>query len=214
MTGQAIFLVVCTANVCRSPAAEILLNRAFQGAGCEGEVRAVSAGVDARPGEPMCGQAGGRLGDGTAAHEARSLTVAALQSASIVLALDRSHRSACARLDPGCRPRLFTLRQAALLADGVRASVAAGGRPAGSPPLPDGPAERLRWLVAELDAARADLAGVPADDLEIVDRHGPEPHAEVVDEITDATTRLAAAAATVLAADAGETRPYPDGVRT
>ena len=103
MSGQAILLVVCTANVCRSPAAEILLNRAFQGAGYSGVVRAVSAGVEARPGERMCEQGGSRLGDGTAAHEARRLTVADLQSASIVLALDRSHRSACARLDPGCR---------------------------------------------------------------------------------------------------------------
>jgi protein-tyrosine-phosphatase/glycopeptide antibiotics resistance protein len=131
MSGQAILLVVCTANVCRSPAAEILLNRAFQGAGYSGVVRAVSAGVEARPGERMCEQGGSRLGDGTAAHEARRLTVADLQSASIVLALDRSHRSACARLDPGCRPRLFTLRQAALLADGVRASGAWAARPVG-----------------------------------------------------------------------------------
>lgn len=203
MTGQAIFLVVCTANVCRSPAAEILLNRAFQGAGCYGEVRAVSAGVDARPGEPMCGQAETRLGDGAAAHEARRLTVADLQSASIVLALDRSHRSACARLDPGCRPRLFTLRQAALLAERLQRVLAEGGRPAGSPPLPAEPAERLHWLVAELDAARGALAGEPEEALDVVDRHGPEPHAEVVDEITEATSRLGAVVATVLAVDRG-----------
>lgn len=203
MTGQVIFLVVCTANVCRSPAAEILLNLAFRRDDLDGGLRAQSAGVDAVPGASMCAQTRERLGAEAPGHAARRLTSADLDRATIVLALDRSHRSACARLAPGCRSRLFTLRQAALLADGVRAVLAKGGRPAGSPPLPAEPGDRLRWFVAELDAARGDLAGEPEADLDIRDRHGSAPHGDVVDEISEATGQLAAAVAAVLATDQG-----------
>jgi protein-tyrosine-phosphatase len=71
MTDQVIFLVVCTANVCRSPAAEIILNDALAEIDATPVVRAVSAGVGAADGEPMCAQARDRLGRTSAEHVSR-----------------------------------------------------------------------------------------------------------------------------------------------
>jgi len=171
-------------------------------AGLADVLQARSAGVDALPGEPMCPQADARLGPPLGPPPrpggARPLSAQDLAAADLILALDRSHRSACARLLPACRPRLFTLRQGAALADVVGAMLAAGQAPPGSPPLPTGRAERVRWLVGELDAARGALAGSAEADAEIVDRHGPAPHEAVFDEVAAAVDALARCVAAVL----------------
>ncbi len=190
-------LFVCTANVCRSRAAEAVLAARVRPAGLADVVRVRSAGTQAWPGEPMCAQAVARVGSPARADGARELTAADLARADLVLALDRTHRSVCARLLPACRPRLFTLRHAAALADVVVATLAAGQVPPGSPPLPADRCARIGWLIAEFDAARGELAGAPDADADVVDRHGPDPHDAVFAEITDAVAALVDAFAAI-----------------
>ena len=183
-------LVVCRANVCRSPFGSELITRYSQRAGLSGVIVARSAGTDALDELPMCAQALDRLAD-SPAHLAAELTYADLLSADLILAVDRESRAACAILDPGCRPHLFTLRQAAFLASNAEGESSA---------LTD-QADRLRWLVGEWDAQRALLAGRDEDADDIVDRHGPAPHAEVFDGIDEACEAIVAGFARYVAAE-------------
>ena len=189
-------LVVCTANVCRSPLAERVLLRELAGT----DVVVTSAGTHAEPGDPMCPGSAGWLGVDPTTHAARELDRDLLRDADLVLAADRTHRGACARLAPDCRPRLFTVRQAAGLASYVAACTADGRLPDGAPPLPESPGERLRWLVGEMDAARGLLPARPEEADDIADRHGPAPHADVFAEVDEATTEIGRAMRTCLSA--------------
>jgi len=96
-----------------------------------------------------------------------------LGAADLVLAADRQTRTDCAHLDPNCRPRLFTLNQAAALAVAIAQSLA---------PESDRTA-RLRWFVGEMDASRIVLSGRDGESDDIVDRHGPESHVGVFEEV-------------------------------
>jgi protein-tyrosine-phosphatase len=114
---------------------------------------------------------------GLAGHRSTPVDLAGIRQADLVLALDRSHRTALVRGAPGARPRVFTLREAAALAEPVARQLQAGGLPAGAPPLPAPPDRlgRLRWWVAELEARRHLEAQqgpppVPAD------QDVPDPH--------------------------------------
>ena len=131
------------------------------------------------------------------AHAARDLEAGLLVQADLVLAADRTHRAACARLVPACRPRLFTLRQAAALARTVAGRVAAGELPEGAPPLPDEPVARMRWLVGEMDAARGTLAGRDEADDDIEDRHWQSTHEPTFEAVAAATDALADALVTL-----------------
>lgn len=114
-------LVVCSANVCRSPVAAALLAAAFDRAD-ETDVEITSAGVAAVPGAPPCArvlEASRHLDLDVyrlVHHRARELTSAQVRAADLVLAADRSGRAAVARLAPGTSTRHFTLREATELA--------------------------------------------------------------------------------------------------
>ncbi len=168
----------------------VLITRYAARAGIGGAIVVRSAGTDALDESPMCAQALERLGE-SPPHAASALTYADLLSADLILAVDRESRAACAILDPGCRPHLFTLRQAAFLASGAEG---------GSSGLTV-PAERLRWLVGEWDAQRVLLAGRDEESDDIGDRHGPAPHAEVFEEIDEACEAIVAGFARYVAAE-------------
>ncbi len=183
-------ITVCTANICRSPSTAALLRVALEQV-LPGAV-VTSAGVAAEPDYPACGVAAslvssrsaGEAASASVAHDLEQHRSALLEAervarADLVLALDRSHRSAIARLHPAGRPRTFTLRQAAAAADQVASSLAVGELPEGAPPIPQDPTERFAWWVAELDAARAFLPGGPEETIGslTVDPHDvPDPH--------------------------------------
>lgn len=205
-------LVVCTANVCRSPLAADVLRRGTTG------TRITSAGIDAVPGEPMCAQsaacahdhdpqpdeAAATATETAAGHRATPLTADLLADADLVLVLDRTHRAAAARLAPACRPRMLTLRQAAAIAGQIASTVSQGDLPDGAPALPASPQDRLAWLVAELDAGRGTLAGWPEGREDIPDDHGTQDHRATLDDVA----RTAEALAVALTAVAGG--PPPD----
>jgi protein-tyrosine phosphatase len=190
MAGEFRILVVCTANVCRSPLAEIVLRRGLAGQHSE-FVDVTSAGTHADAGQPMCAQGAAHAGVDPDVHRSRLLSAVDLADADLVLTADRSQRAAAARLDPSCRPRLFTLRQAAELAAHVSRTLAAGGVPEGAPPIPNEAAERLRWFMGEMDVARGSRAGRHEQDDDIEDRHGPGDHAATVAAVDDASASIA-----------------------
>ena len=142
-------------------------------------------------------------------HASRQVTEAGLRPADLVLALDREHRSSLARILPGSRPKTFTLRQAAVLATHVRDSISVGELPLGAPPMPaaDEINARLRWLVAEMDAARG-MGSQPTENdspeawhpLDVPDPHviGYQIHTPVVELIRHESRQVSYAIQAVL----------------
>ena len=106
-------LVVCAANVCRSPFAAFLLGEALPGA------EVTSVGVTARTGDPLCRFTDERISavpDGARfakAHVATRLDAESVARADLILTASEAERSAVAVLDPEARPRTFTLVEAA-----------------------------------------------------------------------------------------------------
>lgn len=90
-------LVVCTANICRSPMAEGLLAHALQAeAGPLKNLRVVSAGVATRSGEMVSENsvfALKKVGIDISGHRSRSLTQEMLDRALAVFCMTESHRS-------------------------------------------------------------------------------------------------------------------------
>lgn len=177
-------LVVCTANICRSPAAARSLRVGLQEQGVPPElVKVSSAGVHALEGMPMCeisetevdARLAGLPMDDVALHSSRPLTTQLAEGASLILTADRQHRREILLSSPRLRDRVFTLRQAARLSTWLVSDTgslpiaitrAAGGQVEldpldprfGVPPFPNSVGARLQWFSAELDAARG-LAG-------------------------------------------------------
>lgn len=194
MTGGSV-LIVCAANVCRSPLAELELRRRL-GEGSSLSVR--SAGVRANDGDPICADVASRHADEdwrarAQAHRAREVTPEMLAEADLVLTASRDLRGELVRAAPEHRDRMFTLREAAHL--GV------GFAPGGSETIAD--------YVAHLDRARTravPLSGSPGrggglrrllgrrtveDPASIADRHGSRGHAGTLSEVEQAVDAIA-----------------------
>ena len=101
-------LFVCTGNICRSPLAESLLERALKDRGLEVEV--TSAGTGAWDGAPASEGAylvGLERGLDLSGHRARLLTRELVDEADLILTMARHHR---ARVDElGGEGRVFVL---------------------------------------------------------------------------------------------------------
>ena len=91
-------LVICTANICRSPMAEGLLAHALSGqSGALKGLKVISAGVAARPGEPVSENsvyALKKVGIDISKHRARALTQQMLDEALAVFVMTQGHRMA------------------------------------------------------------------------------------------------------------------------
>ncbi len=151
----ATVLCVCTANVCRSPAAELLLRAGLRRRlGAEPEeagIRVHSAGVWASPGRPVePGTAAALRAHGvTAAELAAAVSVplrrAAVAGADLVLAAAAEHVHGVWRLQLAARQRTFTLAELT----GLTGRIVPELLPAGDP------IARLRALVSAADAIRS-----------------------------------------------------------
>ncbi|MDD9208009.1 low molecular weight phosphatase family protein [Georgenia sp. 10Sc9-8] len=185
MPAPVTILTVCTGNICRSPAAERMLQRELGG---DGTVRVASAGIGALVGEPVhppmaeLVTAGGADVDGFAA---RRLTEAMITDATLVLGMAREHRAAVVELRPGAVRRTFTLREFARLAETVDPAAldARAGEWAST-------AERLRALIP-LAAARRSQVAANEDDVVDPYRRAPEVYQDAYDQIAPAVTTIA-----------------------
>jgi protein-tyrosine-phosphatase len=95
LPGQ--ILIVCTANICRSPMAEGLLAHALSGQPAPlKHLTVVSAGLAARPGELVSGNsvlALKKAGIDISGHRAQPLTQELLDRALVVFCMTESHRT-------------------------------------------------------------------------------------------------------------------------
>jgi protein-tyrosine phosphatase len=177
--SPATLLVVCTANVCRSPLAQRILQRELAGAGWLGDVGVSSAGTRAEEGWTMCSVSATELSDApedsafAEAHRSRLLSREAVQQAALVIAMEREQRSLIAQLAPGSQGKVYTLREVESLAGvlvergteppaDLPALAAALHSVRGFAPVVVQPPKR-RWFQRAVE---------PEDPLTIVDGHG------------------------------------------
>jgi len=88
-------LLVCTGNICRSPLAAALLDRALHGRGAEG-IDVASAGTGAWDGAPVSEGAyliGLEHGLDLSGHRAQLLTRELVEDADLILTMARHHRA-------------------------------------------------------------------------------------------------------------------------
>ncbi|SDD57039.1 arsenate reductase/protein-tyrosine-phosphatase family protein [Auraticoccus monumenti] len=108
-------LVVCTGNVCRSPATQLMMRHGVDGLpGLPPGVLISSAGTAALVGEgiaPATAQALRRLDVPLDDHWARQLDAGMVERADLVLTASRRHRSVVAHLVPQAIDKTFTLRE-------------------------------------------------------------------------------------------------------
>jgi protein-tyrosine phosphatase len=119
-------LLVCSANVYRSPLAEFSLRRLLQQT--RGQWLVGSAGVIARAGLPLNRRVAELLGEAESpAWASRRLSAGLITDSDLILTAEREHRAAVARLVPAAARRTWTLRQfARAAADLPLGSVADG----------------------------------------------------------------------------------------
>ncbi|WP_206340063.1 hypothetical protein [Blastococcus litoris] len=111
-TGRFSVLVVCTANICRSPAAEVELRSALVPSP---DVVVSSAGLRARVGEPVDPGMVAVLGREPEGFAARQVGPAIVRDADLVLTMTRDQRSAIVGAVPAAVRSTFTLREFAAL---------------------------------------------------------------------------------------------------
>ncbi|MDN3352658.1 hypothetical protein [Actinomadura sp. DC4] len=152
--GDFRIVVVCTANICRSPMAEAMLRHGLRAGGADGVV-VESAGVYGHEGSPIApGSAAAlrALGIEDDGHRGRLLTPAIVAAADLVLTMEEGHRQAILTGSPEARDRTFALREFARSAGGAAA-------PSGDA------AARARALVRSAARRRTDLPWVGVDDV-------------------------------------------------
>lgn len=183
-------LVVCRANLCRSPMAEQLAARALAGQARARPhaVSVTSAGTHARDGlamHPYAREAlrwNGLLGGD---FRSRRLRPELITGADLVLTASRAQRAECARLVPAAIRHSFTLLQFARLAAAMPRADLAGATDLG---------ERLAAVIAAVPRLRA-LATpqAPADDDLRDPVRGPlTGFRQCADQIRDALARITA----------------------
>lgn len=198
-------LVVCSANVCRSPMTVAVLGQRFLGTALSEDVEIACSGEHAWTDLAACGEVAGNdvlmssaLG-WLGRHEPTQLSQDAIRRADMILAADRAVRSSIVRLDPRAHDHTFTLREAAALAEHV----------VETKPIPNHPTTKdsLRWLTGEMNDSRGLIAmpsthryrrtflpwpKIAVHDQDVPDAHGdaPAPHRVVRELILDATDAL------------------------
>jgi protein-tyrosine phosphatase len=173
-------LVVCTGNVCRSPAAERLLRQRLGPT-----VTVESAGTFGLVGEPIAAPMAHLLAErglNVDGFAARRLSTALIQRADLVLALTRTHRGLVVEAWPKAVRRTFTLREFARLLSGIDVATL----PAATP------ADRLRAAVP-LAAAQRGRWRVPSREDDVLDPYGqPRPvHEASLGQILPAVDAIA-----------------------
>jgi protein-tyrosine phosphatase len=104
-------VVLCTANVCRSPMAAAMLARRLSGLGVTARVRSAGMLRGGNPPLPEVISVMARYGIDITWHRSRVACAGDLARASLVLAMARDHLRYAVVTEPGVWPRAFTLRE-------------------------------------------------------------------------------------------------------
>ena len=121
-------LLVCAANQCRSPMAQVLLADRLEGMGLDPDVTSAGFGPAGRPAADGARRAVAERGLTLEAHRSRSLTAELLAGADLVITMESRQVQAAVGLDPACWPRCFTLTD--LVRRAEQAGPLAGHEPA------------------------------------------------------------------------------------
>lgn len=179
-------LFVCTGNICRSPAAERLLQAALQPPQPgDAEILVASAGTHALIGYPIDPATASALVDrriDAQRHEARTLTVANVAEADLVLGATRAHRAAAVSLYPKAVHYSYTVNEFARLVVNVLSE------PGYEPSSPAS-------LLANVRAARGVVRAANPTDDDLADPYGHTAgeHSVAVATIAAATEVMAVA---------------------
>ncbi len=161
-------LTVCSGNICRSPAMELYLERAWGAAAI-----VTSGGTIAATGwhipEPMRAAAEA-AGLTVTHHEPRQLDVGVIEAQDLVLVAAHSHKEWIERHVGAVPPNTFLLTEAAALATVARR------------PIGDSLADRIRTAASLLSAARS-LDDEVHPDVEDPYLHGDEAYVVAMNEI-------------------------------
>lgn len=119
-------LVVCTANVCRSPVAAALLTRALHTSEAGTDVRVTSAGthaVDDDRADDGSARRASDLGLDLSGHRSRPLHPDQVRASALVLTMTTEHRRQAIRLAPERLDTVFTWLEFSALAEHVLARI-------------------------------------------------------------------------------------------
>lgn len=189
--GRAVtqVLVVCTGNVCRSPATERLLAARLPAAAGVTVASAGTAALVGRAVDPQVAELLRLAGADATGFAARQLQADQVRAADLVLVMERSHRAAVVAADPAAVRRTFLLAELGVIAS----LVAAAGWPAD---VPADPAARLAVLPQLAGRHRPQVARAGAPEVVDPFRQSPDVHrstfatvADRVDEIVAAVTQ-------------------------
>jgi protein-tyrosine phosphatase len=125
--GETGIVVLCTANVCRSPMAAALLTQRLAALGVTVPVRSAGLISSGDPPHPEVISVMTEYGIEIASHRSRIVCGADLAPASLVLTMTRDHLRHVAITDPGAWPRAFTLKEL------IRRGEQIGPRPSDEP---------------------------------------------------------------------------------
>jgi protein-tyrosine phosphatase len=109
-------LVVCTANICRSPFVAALLKQRVQQAGLADVVSVESGGVRAVPGvavDPYIVAMLAEMGVELAGQYATPVLESSLREADLVIVMEEAHRQALFYRLPSALPKIFLLSELA-----------------------------------------------------------------------------------------------------
>lgn len=177
-------LVVCTGNICRSPAGERLLAIGLEGST---DISVSSAGTGALVGHPVDTATASVMTANSVPVDgfgARQLTPPIVRDADLIFTMTAEHRAAVVRLAPASVRRVFLIKEfAQVLAEESHTWV----------DLPTDPAERLAAAIPLVTAARTiRSARLGKTDFDVTDPYRqPQPVVErVFHEISDAVSAI------------------------
>lgn len=197
-------LVICTANVCRSPVVERLLDRHLNAVGIDVTVTSAGTHGGRNRVQPDTIAAAAELDVELGDHTSRRLTRRLLdrEGNDLVVTLARDHLYHVIATDEATWPRTFTLAELARRAEaGASVGLAAGNL--------DG------WVAAlGVDRRSSDLMpGLPSDDIADPYGRSMRHHRRMVRTVDRLCASVATAAAVALGGSAGSSdQPSSDGL--
>ncbi|MFO7779558.1 MAG: hypothetical protein R6V28_14515 [Nitriliruptoraceae bacterium] len=180
---SAHLLVVCTANIARSPLAAALFDAHVRARGLDDRVTVSSAGVRAREGHSAAGasiQIAKGWGIDLRSHRSRPVTRELLETSDLVLTMAEEHRDVLSSRAAGMAQRCFTLPELRRLLRDIEV----GG-------LPPTPVERLAELAER--AHRRRPANITTTRQDVRDPYGrsEEVYAEVAGQLVELVSAVA-----------------------